>query len=226
MNPRDKVLSLGKLAVSNVEKDYMEIHAMPNAPRPGHDSMVVMIFKGLNPELKPLDPLQSLPEVTFHRGKMGTWQGFAGAINVCMKAWEVFRQQRKVIGAATGGGRMSKSCVRRMSTLHHLPAFWSCKIVVWNVIPQLWAMPLRLNGGKTGGLGFKGLPHFGFFQDFGKGWRSSGHKMKRWKDMREPHGGALRCSGFSELNDSFFSPPKRCILRCRDLLFKVISIFS
>lgn len=163
MNPRDKVLSLGKLAVSNVEKDYMEIHAMPNAPRPGHDSMVVMIFKGLNPELKPLDPLQSLPEVTFHRGKMGIWQGFAGAINVCMKAWEVFRQQRKVIGAATGGGRMSKSCVRRMSTLHHLPAFWSCQIVVWNVIPQLWAMPLRLNGGKTGGLGFKGLPHFGVF---------------------------------------------------------------
>lgn len=43
--------------------------------------------------------------------------------------------------------------------------------------------------------------------------------------MREPHGGALRCSGFSELNDSFFSPPKRCILRCRDLLFKVISYF-
>lgn len=99
MNPGDKVLSLGKLAVSNVEKDYMEIHAMPNAPRPGHDSMAVMMFKGLNPELR-LDPLQSLPEVRFHTGKMGIWQGFAGPINVCMKAWEV-EQQRKVIGAAT-----------------------------------------------------------------------------------------------------------------------------
>ncbi len=51
MNPGDKVLSLGKLAVSNVEKDYMEIHAMPNAPRPGHGG-IVMMLKGLNAALR------------------------------------------------------------------------------------------------------------------------------------------------------------------------------
>ena len=157
MDPGDKVLSLGKLAVSNVEKDYMEIHAMPNAPRPGHDSMVVMIFKGLNPELKPLDPLQSLPELRFHRGKMGIWQGFAGAINVCMKAWEAGLLVLQLVGP-----HLQILCQENVDPSSP-PSFLvlpDCRLECDSATVGYASQTQWWQSGRTG---LKGLPHFGVF---------------------------------------------------------------